>query len=142
MFFKNQGHNEFWQQIQGQSLALKDVWQPYHERKKTLPWILLKNVCMQARNILTNWSPNPYISDGRQQDPHFVCAQGLFGEGLCCRSWCLRSAKSLLVFDWTVVDVHQKRVNIKSAIVMAATMTSCSTAILCKKHTADLGVTV
>jgi len=29
MFFKNQGHNALSQQIQGQSLALKDVWQPY-----------------------------------------------------------------------------------------------------------------
>jgi len=29
MFFKNQGHKDFWQQIQGQSLVLKDVWQPY-----------------------------------------------------------------------------------------------------------------
>jgi len=28
MFFINQGHNVFWEQIQGQSLALKDVWQP------------------------------------------------------------------------------------------------------------------
>jgi len=28
MFFKDQGHNKFWQQIQGQFLALKDVWQP------------------------------------------------------------------------------------------------------------------
>jgi len=24
-----QGHNKFWQQIQGQFLTLKDVWQPY-----------------------------------------------------------------------------------------------------------------
>jgi len=29
MFFKNQTHNECWQQIQGQSLELKDVWQPH-----------------------------------------------------------------------------------------------------------------
>ena len=28
MFFKNQAHNQFWQQIQGKPLALKDVWQP------------------------------------------------------------------------------------------------------------------
>jgi len=28
MFFKNQEHNKFWQQTQGQFLALKDVWQP------------------------------------------------------------------------------------------------------------------
>jgi len=31
MFFKNQGHNEFWYLIQGQFLALKDVWQPYSQ---------------------------------------------------------------------------------------------------------------
>jgi len=29
MFFKNQGQNAFWEKIQGQFLALKDVWQPY-----------------------------------------------------------------------------------------------------------------
>ena len=28
MFFKNQGQEAFWLQIQGQFLALKDVWQP------------------------------------------------------------------------------------------------------------------
>jgi len=28
MVFKDQGHNKFWQKIQGQFLALKDVWQP------------------------------------------------------------------------------------------------------------------
>ena len=29
MFFKNQGHNEFWWQIQGQFSVLEDVWKPY-----------------------------------------------------------------------------------------------------------------
>ena len=29
MFFKNHGHSAFWEQIQGQSLAFKEVWQPY-----------------------------------------------------------------------------------------------------------------
>jgi len=47
-------------------------------------------------------------------------------------SRCLRE-KLLLDFDWTWVGVHQKRVNIKSAITMAATMTSWSTAILSAK---------
>jgi len=58
------------------------------------------------------------------------------------RSHCLR-AKSLLGLDWTCACVHEKRVNIKSAIIMAGTMTSCSTAILAaKKHTADLALAV
>ena len=29
MFLKDDGHNQFWQHIQGKSLALKDIWQPY-----------------------------------------------------------------------------------------------------------------
>jgi len=45
----------------------------------------------------------------------------------------LRESKSLLDFDWTCVGVHQKRVNMKSAITMTATMTPCSTAILAEK---------
>jgi len=43
------------------------------------------------------------------------------------------SAKSLFSFDGTCVGVHQKHVNIKSAIIMAGTMISCSTAILAAK---------
>jgi len=29
LFFKDQGYNQFWEQIKGKSLALKDIWQPY-----------------------------------------------------------------------------------------------------------------
>jgi len=36
--------------------------------------------------------------------------------------------------DWTCVGVHQKGVNIKSAITMTAAMTPCSTAILAEKR--------
>jgi len=45
----------------------------------------------------------------------------------------LRESTSLLDFDSTCVGVHQKRVNIKNAITMTATMTPCSTAILAEK---------
>jgi len=45
----------------------------------------------------------------------------------------LRESRSLLDFYWTCVGVHQKRVNIKSAITMTTNMTPCSTAILAEK---------
>jgi len=44
-------------------------------------------------------------------------------------SRCLR-AKSILDFDRTCVGVHQKRANIKCAIVLATTMTCSSTAVI------------
>ena len=40
---------------------------------------------------------------------------------------------NLLGFDWTCVGACQMRVNVKIAIIMAAAMTSCSTAILAEK---------
>ena len=42
-------------------------------------------------------------------------------------------AKLLLGFDRTCVVVHEKRVNIKMAIVMAPTVRSCSTAMSAAK---------
>jgi len=48
------------------------------------------------------------------------------------RGRCL-SAKSLLGFDWTCAGIHHNSVDIKSAIIMVDTMTSCSTAILAAK---------
>jgi len=48
------------------------------------------------------------------------------------RGWCL-SAKSLLGFDRACAGVHQKRVNVKSAIIMAGTMISYTNAILAAK---------
>jgi len=42
-------------------------------------------------------------------------------------------ANPLLGFPWTCGGVHHKRVNIKSAITMMPTMSSCSTAILVAK---------
>jgi len=57
------------------------------------------------------------------------------------RGRCL-NAKSLLGFDWTcTTGVHQKRVNVKSAVIMADAMSSCSTSIFAaKKHIADLAL--
>ena len=59
--------------------------------------------------------------------PRLSCTQVLWKTYL--RSRCLRW-KWLLGFDWTYVCVHQKRVNIKSAITIAATMTPCWNALL------------
>jgi len=56
------------------------------------------------------------------------------------RGHCL-SAKSLLGFDFTCAGVHQKRLNIKSVITIAVTMTSCFTATMAAtKHTANLSL--
>jgi len=43
-------------------------------------------------------------------------------------------AKSLLCFRWICVGVHQKHVNMRSAIVMAATMTLLNCNIVCHVH--------
>jgi len=62
---------------------------------------------------------------------HVLYARKFYGRPTADR------AKSPLGFDWTCVGVQQQRVNIRRAIVMTATMTSCLTALLAeKKHAA------
>jgi len=60
MFLKNQGHNAYWEQIQGQSLALKDVWQPH----QYVPLVTTKSA------FLLKFS-NSYPSS----DTHAVCVR-------------------------------------------------------------------
>ena len=87
----------------------------------TIPAPALRLSATYVNKSLKNWLTTGSTSYMRV---HFV--------ETCFGSRCL-GAKSLLGFDWTCVGIYQKRINIKIAIIMAATMTFCSNAILAEE---------